>query len=515
MKVYLRYFGLVMIAVIIPLIFVMFVEDSSYPEKREEVFTERLVDTQTESKLLNTSETISVKDFGAVGDGVSDDYQALKSAFNYVNQKGGNVTLVFPKGTYFIERVYKAKNFGVKLTDSSEPWEGSKNEEITHLFIKDASNFNIIGNGSTIKVKGDYHKTIDADLWGEKYTFKYPVMPFVFLNCSNFTMSGFDINGSGDQTTRESNSIAEAYGYGLLLQDSSNFVIKDILTHNWVTDGLIVGHLGWVTNGEFINIVSEHNARQAISIDLAKNLVFRNSRFSYAGQLEGGTYGSHSLGAGLNIEPEGGATLENPTENIFFEDSEFSHNIGAEIFATWEVAKEIYFKRCKVIRSVSKIGEGILLGTNSTYFEDTMFDFHKKVGVILTNFSDTYSSSKFIRSHFIDARIMSDLPEQPLVIEESIIEFLGKDQDDIPIIYIENNQAILKNNRIFIGKDYYNCFNQPCQRLYYGQGKFDSNVYETDKSGVGYFFSFYGKRAIIKNEVYPSSQFQKVKEQSN
>ena len=464
----------------------------------------------SETIKINATETVSVKDFGAVGDGVTDDYQALKNAFSYVNKKSGNVILEFPKGIYYIDRVYKANDLGVKLTDPSEAWEGSKNEEITHLFLKDASDFKLIGNGSTIKVKGDYQKTIDADLWGSKYTFKYPILPFVFLNCSNFSMEGFDINGSGDQTTRESSSIAEAYGYGVLLQNASNFVIKDIYTHNWVTDGLIVGHLGWVKNGEFINVVSEHNARQAISIDLAKNIVFRNSKFSYAGQLEGGTYGSHSLGAGLDIEPEGGATEENPTENIVFEDSEFSHNIGAEIFATWDVAKNIYFKRCKIIRSVSKIGEGILLGTSGAHFEDTLFDFSKKTGVILTNFSESYSSSTFIRSHFIDSRIMSDLPEQPLIIRDSTIEFLGSDKDDIPIIYIENNKALLKNNRIFIGENYYNCLNQPCQRLYFGKGEFENNIYETDKKGIGYFFAFYGEDAIITKESYPSSQFRKL-----
>ncbi|MEH7112586.1 glycosyl hydrolase family 28-related protein [Neobacillus niacini] len=476
--------------------------------------SEKIENINEENHKINTLETVSVKDFGAVGDGVTDDYLALKKAFSYINQKGGNVTLEFPKGIYYIERVYKAKDFGVKLTDPSESWEGSKNEEITHLFLKDATNFKLVGNGSIIKVKGDYHKTIDADLWGEKYTFKYPILPFVVLNCTNFSMEGFDINGNGNQTTRESNSIAEAYGYGLLLQNSSDFVIKDIYTHNWVTDGLIVGHLGWVTNGEFINVVSEHNARQAISIDLAKDILFSHSKFSYAGQLEGGTYGSHSLGAGLNIEPEGGATKENPTENIVFEDSEFSHNIGAEIFATWDVAKNIYFKRCKVIRSVSKIGEGILLGTTGAHFEDTLFDFSKKVGVILTNFSENYSSSTFIRSHFIDTRIMSDLPEKKLVIRDSNIEFLGYDKDDIPVIYIENNKALLKNNRIFIGENYNNCLNQPCQRVYFGQGKFVKNIYETDKKGEGYYFSFYGKNASIKNDSYPSSQFRIVKEDS-
>ena len=45
-------------------------------------------------------EYISVKDFGAVGDGVIDDTQAIQNAVNYVGSVGG--TVYFPTGTYLI-----------------------------------------------------------------------------------------------------------------------------------------------------------------------------------------------------------------------------------------------------------------------------------------------------------------------------------------------------------------------------------------------------------------------------
>ncbi len=40
----------------------------------------------------------------AVGDGVTDDYPALKQAAEYVSTHGGS-TLVFPAGTYLVDRV--------------------------------------------------------------------------------------------------------------------------------------------------------------------------------------------------------------------------------------------------------------------------------------------------------------------------------------------------------------------------------------------------------------------------
>ncbi len=43
---------------------------------------------------------VSVKSFGAVGDGVTDDFVALKKAFDFANKMGYDV--VFPEGTYYI-----------------------------------------------------------------------------------------------------------------------------------------------------------------------------------------------------------------------------------------------------------------------------------------------------------------------------------------------------------------------------------------------------------------------------
>jgi hypothetical protein len=46
-------------------------------------------------------ETVSVKDFGAVGDGTNDDTLAIQAAINYL-QNGSGGRLVFPVGTYYI-----------------------------------------------------------------------------------------------------------------------------------------------------------------------------------------------------------------------------------------------------------------------------------------------------------------------------------------------------------------------------------------------------------------------------
>lgn len=54
------------------------------------------VATNVQSKLR---EFVSVKDFGAVGDGVVDDYAPINAALSYIKALGGG-TLYFPQGTY-------------------------------------------------------------------------------------------------------------------------------------------------------------------------------------------------------------------------------------------------------------------------------------------------------------------------------------------------------------------------------------------------------------------------------
>ena len=55
------------------------------------------VATNVQAKLR---QTVSVKDFGAIGDGVTDDTIAIQAAIDYLSPLGG--TLLFPKGSYIV-----------------------------------------------------------------------------------------------------------------------------------------------------------------------------------------------------------------------------------------------------------------------------------------------------------------------------------------------------------------------------------------------------------------------------
>lgn len=67
------------------------------------------VQTTVEDKLR---EIVSVKDFGAVGDGVADDFLAINKAANYISSIGGG-TVFYPAGTYRITRSIRLDDFDV------------------------------------------------------------------------------------------------------------------------------------------------------------------------------------------------------------------------------------------------------------------------------------------------------------------------------------------------------------------------------------------------------------------
>lgn len=54
--------------------------------------------------------TINVQNFGAIGDGSTDDSSAFQKAIDYLNALGGG-TLVVPNNTYMVQnKVYAFKN---------------------------------------------------------------------------------------------------------------------------------------------------------------------------------------------------------------------------------------------------------------------------------------------------------------------------------------------------------------------------------------------------------------------
>ena len=108
-----------------------------------------------ESKL---QESVSVKDFGAVGDGVTNDAPAIQAAVNSVIAAGGG-TLYFPSGQYLVNTTISINSGGVWL-------EGSGSGSGGTWIVNGTSNAAAIqfGNGSTFI----FHNGISQFFFGQK-----------------------------------------------------------------------------------------------------------------------------------------------------------------------------------------------------------------------------------------------------------------------------------------------------------------------------------------------------------
>ena len=88
---------------------------------------------------------VSVKDFGAKGDGTTDDYVAIQAAFDSVSASGE--TLYFPAGTYLISQTLK-----LKLLSTANPDQTGNKVECTQSTIIKAMNVSHFATQNMIEI---------------------------------------------------------------------------------------------------------------------------------------------------------------------------------------------------------------------------------------------------------------------------------------------------------------------------------------------------------------------------
>ena len=169
-------------------------------------------------KTSNETVAISVKDFGAVGDGVTDDSIACQSAVNCL-PKGGR--LYFPSGTYVVSPINLKSHITIELAEGATilgiadktgypklPGEiyDIKNGESVHIgtwegnavpmhqaliFSEYAEDITIVGRGV---IDGNARA---AGWWEDIYNFEYARPRLMFFNrCDNVHIHGITVKNS-------------------------------------------------------------------------------------------------------------------------------------------------------------------------------------------------------------------------------------------------------------------------------------------------------------------------------
>ncbi|MBI4052507.1 MAG: right-handed parallel beta-helix repeat-containing protein [Candidatus Diapherotrites archaeon] len=275
------------------------------------------------------------KDFGAKGDGVSDDYESFIAAAAKLSGST-DATLVIPAGDYKIDR-YKI------LAATSD---GRLPNGVTDIKFSGCNGLEIVGLGkdasgnykAKVEVKGDFYRSADRSavnaagvtVWSSN---SGSVTPFYFDHCNGFSISGLELYGNNDKMSHDPRVREHPSGMGIATYGCKNYSISDIFVHNFQTDGIYLGgSASPVDSGATVDgVVSSSNGRQGLSIIQVKNSTIKNSVFKDTG-ITGGSDTGYNPRAGVDIEPN--VNVPNITENLVFENDEFSNNRGYQIVSS-------------------------------------------------------------------------------------------------------------------------------------------------------------------------------------
>lgn len=299
----------------------------------------------------DTMPFFDVRDYGVVNDGVTDAYAALQTVVTAVNAAGKGI-VYFPPGTYLIDQ-YRITGGGSQNTVANLTW----------------SNLNgahFIGHGAKIDVRGNFNRAADSGTT----SYSNSVVPFDLQTCQNVVIEGFELDGNVDQMSR--GVVVEGGNYGVWMTSCSNITLRDLNTHHWAADGLIVGSGTVATRSVTLeNVRSWANARQGMSVLACRGLVARNCRFEDTGLTNAagtavGSYTGHAPQAGVDIEPlYNTPTVDIRTGGINFYGCALRNNVGSQINATYAagdpVTDSILFSGCDIEHGTSTSNYTVIL----------------------------------------------------------------------------------------------------------------------------------------------------------
>jgi hypothetical protein len=233
-----------------------------------------------QSKLRDT---VSVKDFGAVGDGVTDDTAAFAAALSALDT-GSTLTL---------------NGLTLKINQQN--------------IVSGKSGFAIDGEGATIIAASGMTVAADKEL-------------LTFRSCTDFTVKNLIVDGN-----RANRTPVEVAAHNIEIRSCQRFVFERVRSINAVVDGFILNTSTaadastFVREGIFTECSANNCYRQGMSIINAYNIV-----------VSGGSYNNTngtSPQSGIDVESNAGAAVPG-NAYILIEGVRFSGNTGRGVITS-------------------------------------------------------------------------------------------------------------------------------------------------------------------------------------
>jgi Pectate lyase superfamily protein len=447
--------------------------------------------TGTTWKVLNES-VINVKDYGAIGDGVADDYEAIQKAVAIINQKkGGN--LVFPKATYRINKILDRR----PVTGSGDNFQ-----------FTDCNNLIIEGNNSKIDSNGQFTRTNDYDNGDGTYYYSYlSSIGFSFNNCSNFTLRNIELDGNADKTTKAFASLYEGFSNGIAMFKCFDFTLENIFAHHYHVDGFVTygGPADLTERGVINNCKFWNNGRQGASPTCSRHLTFNSCSFNYTGQT--GLYGSHSPTAGVDIEPD----IQNSQNgNIYFNNCEFKDNLGFQFICSNQnsTPNPILLIGCHFESFEGNPYNGVHCWAKYTQFLNcTYLDAPIVPGYGNGNI-DIYTEivgCKITSTKFFATQIAPGTPLNKTIFRNNNFYLLSPAPLGYGHIYLQSEGVIFEDNTIFVSATEHDGGVYTINSLLQNAKSIKNNRWVTDLTTPNKFFTISYSGSNVENEIYETS----------
>ncbi|HVE70690.1 MAG TPA: FG-GAP-like repeat-containing protein [Thermoanaerobaculia bacterium] len=321
---------------------------------------------------------LNVKDFGAKGDGVTDDYAAMQAAATALCASDAGSRLVYPPGTYRINR-YRV-------------FRGPSPNGVDDIVYRNCSGVTISGYGAVIDVKGDFHQGADVFADGFWYSYVKQVTPFFMIDSSDFTIEGFEMVGNVQQMTRDPRALEDSCA-GITTRRCSRYLLRDMNIHHFSVDSVQLGFLdfddAFITDKDvrIENVNGHHDGRVGLVIGHVRRAWIVDSIFTHAGETEG-AFGSFVPQAGTDIEPDFTVAddgVDVGTGEIYFINSTFSANKGPDLLASFpeRVDTVVVYGTNVVSAPDGYSAYAMVVGAKTAVVENSTIDLRNGKGLLL------------------------------------------------------------------------------------------------------------------------------------
>lgn len=510
---------------------------------------------------------VSLRAYGAAGDGVTNDYTAYKAWVDAITALGGNCIGYIAPGTYLIDR-HIGDGAGVVQTT---------------IDFNGLSNFRIWGYGAKIKMGSAYTRT---------WSTVEPLSPFFFDGCSNFSVEGVEIDGDVDSmlqpagTTQGSlppdfansandkafawfkepssaviwmrlagASSAAAWSAGatvnvgdlrsadssdwqvvatlgeattgalIYTKSSRDYTFRDVYAHHGPTDGFYLGGSSSPDyNASLINCRARFNARTGLVIAQLRGAVVAGGDYSYQG-FTGGTdavmtdtssttpgvshisaYGMHSYSGGIDVEPtSANDTNGRKARDIVFTGVTIRQNLGTQyICGTAPYAENIHF----IGGTIDATGMGILntvkLYITNGSIRDSLIVANQVVpGLSSYNYTSTLIDNCRIRSDHNGVIMMTGSSGCRMVVQNSVLEGTHTATMAQRMPRIDDTGAVFRNNLVIYPDAAGAGSNIEAADVLNCLS--EGNTWTTPRTSSAYFYIDYGTGTRVEKDLFPSA----------